>query len=64
MKHNSYYATMAQIIIQVKMASLFFNIVLQIKIFKTGTRGVNIWPQLFKRWIALIHRINRYPLDK
>ena len=42
MKHNSYYATMAQTIIQVKTASLFFNIVLQIKIFKTGTRGVNI----------------------
>ena len=42
MKHKSYYATMAQTTIQVKTASLFFNIVLQIKIFKTGTRGVNI----------------------
>ena len=42
MKHNSYYATMAQTVIQVKTASLFLNIVLQIKIFKTGTRGVNI----------------------
>ena len=45
MRHNSFYTTMAQTVVQVKMASLFFfyfYIVLQIKICKTGTREVNI----------------------
>ena len=41
----------------------FFNIVLQIKIFKTGTRGVNIWPLKNRIFIELLHLMrNTYKL--